>query len=228
VVLANDGGGAISYNIDSPQRVWTDEDYPTEQFYHVITPRHVPFHVCGAQQDNSTLCVPSAPAGRGGGGGGGNPDVVVSGRRRRTRLHRTRSERHQRLLRRREQRIVLTRFNRMTGEIKEVGAYPRFFSGENSASVVERWQWTVSDHLFTRRPQRPLHLLAARLEVDQRRRQLGADQRRPHASRSEDDAGFGRADHARHEQPGNLRDGVFAGARPHRTSTSSGRAPTTA
>src|SRR5205814_1659696 len=32
----------------------------------------------------------------------------------------------------------LTRFNRRTGEQREVGPYPRFFSGENSASVVER------------------------------------------------------------------------------------------
>src|SRR6185503_15713379 len=36
----------------------------------------------------------------------------------------------------------LTRLDRHTGEQKEVGAYPRFFSGENSATVVERWQWT--------------------------------------------------------------------------------------
>ncbi len=36
----------------------------------------------------------------------------------------------------------LTRLNRRIGEFKEVGAYPRFFSGENSAEVKERWQWT--------------------------------------------------------------------------------------
>ena len=36
----------------------------------------------------------------------------------------------------------LTRLNRRTGELKEVGAYPRFFSGENSGEVKERWQWT--------------------------------------------------------------------------------------
>ena len=36
----------------------------------------------------------------------------------------------------------LTRLNRRTGEFKEVGAYPRFFSGEPSKDVVERWQWT--------------------------------------------------------------------------------------
>src|SRR5439155_25453928 len=52
---------------------WTGQGYPTEQFYHVITTKHAPYHVCGAQQDNSTLCVPSTNGlpGRGGGGGGG-------------------------------------------------------------------------------------------------------------------------------------------------------------
>jgi photosystem II stability/assembly factor-like uncharacterized protein len=141
VVLGNDGGGAISFNIDSPQRVWTDEDYPTEQFYHVITTKHVPFHVCGAQQDNSTLCVPSAPAGRGGGGGGnptswyqvggGEPGYIAPDPKDINVFYAGANN-----------GSFLTRFNRMTGEIKEVGAYPRFFSGENSASVVERWQWT--------------------------------------------------------------------------------------
>ena len=140
VMDGNDGGGAISYSVASPQRAWTSQDFPTEQFYHVITTGHVPFHVCGAQQDNSTLCVPSGPAGRGGGGGrgatfyevgGGEPgyiapdpkdvDVFYAGA---------------------NNGSFLTRFNRHTGELKEVGAYPRFFSGENSASVVERWQWT--------------------------------------------------------------------------------------
>src|SRR5215471_14309742 len=29
-----------------------------------------------------------------------------------------------------------------TNELKEVGAYPRFFSGESSSQVKERWQWT--------------------------------------------------------------------------------------
>src|SRR5262249_4001422 len=103
---------------------------------------------CGAQQDNSTLCVDSRMnlGGRGGGGGGGggrgaivapyeagggepgyiapdprNPDVFYSGA---------------------NNGSFLTRLDRRSGELKEVGAYPRFFSGENSASVVERWQWT--------------------------------------------------------------------------------------
>ena len=59
VIDANDGGGAITYNVSSRQRTWSDQDFPTAQFYHVITTAHLPFHVCGSQQDNSSLCVPS-------------------------------------------------------------------------------------------------------------------------------------------------------------------------
>ena len=144
LVLGNDGGGTVTFNVAAgAQRSWSGQGFPTEQFYHVITTRHVPYHVCGAQQDNSTLCVPSnngLPQRGGGGGravepfyqvGGGEPgyiapdpkdvDVFFAGA---------------------NNGSFLTRINRRTGEQREIGPYPRFFSGENSASVVERWQWT--------------------------------------------------------------------------------------
>ncbi len=142
IVVGNDGGGAISYNISSAQRTWSDQDFPTAQWYHVVTTAHLPFHVCGAQQDNSTLCVPSNTNAGGGGFGGAppaapypvgggepgyiapdrtDPDVFFAGSNNGT---------------------FLTRYNRRTGELKEVGAYPRFFSGEPSKDVKERWQWT--------------------------------------------------------------------------------------
>jgi photosystem II stability/assembly factor-like uncharacterized protein len=144
VMDGNDGGGTVTYNVSSPQRAWTDQDFPTAQMYHVITTKHAPYHVCGAQQDNSTLCVGSNTTfGRGGGGGGrGNvvdpyqagggepgyiapdpkdPDVFYSGA---------------------NNGSFLTRLNRHTGELREVGPYPRFFSGEPSSALVERWQWT--------------------------------------------------------------------------------------
>lgn len=38
---------------------WTSQDYPTSQFYHVMATSDVPYHVVGAQQDNSTLAMPS-------------------------------------------------------------------------------------------------------------------------------------------------------------------------
>jgi photosystem II stability/assembly factor-like uncharacterized protein len=144
VIDGNDGGGAITYNVSSPQRAWTNQDFPTAQMYHVITTKHAPYHVCGAQQDNSTLCIASnTMIGRGGGGGGRgavvdpyqagggepgyiapdpkDPDVFYSGANNGT---------------------FLTRLNRRTGELREVGPYPRFFSGEPSSALVERWQWT--------------------------------------------------------------------------------------
>ncbi|HEX6599551.1 MAG TPA: glycosyl hydrolase, partial [Gemmatimonadaceae bacterium] len=70
LVVGNDGGGAVSTNTGGK---WTEEDYPTEQFYHVAATTHIPYHVCGAQQDNSTLCIPfDWNAGRGGRRGGGD------------------------------------------------------------------------------------------------------------------------------------------------------------
>ncbi|HEU4994239.1 MAG TPA: glycosyl hydrolase, partial [Gemmatimonadaceae bacterium] len=61
MIEADDGGGTVTTD---GGRTWTDEDFATAQFYHVITTNHFPYHVCGAQQDNSTLCGPSrSPSG---------------------------------------------------------------------------------------------------------------------------------------------------------------------
>lgn len=152
LVLGNDGGGAVSMTgggtggQGSGGRGWSGQEFPTGQFYHVITTKHVPYHVCGAQQDSTTLCVPSntnqGGGGRGGGGfgntppptysaGGGepgyiapdpkDPDVFFAGGNNGT---------------------FITRLNRKTGELREVGPYPRLFSGEPSSALVERIQWT--------------------------------------------------------------------------------------
>ncbi|MBE0593700.1 MAG: glycosyl hydrolase, partial [Gemmatimonadales bacterium] len=54
MINANDGGANVSFN---GGRTWTEQDYPTAQFYRVITTNHQPYYICGAQQDNSTVCV---------------------------------------------------------------------------------------------------------------------------------------------------------------------------
>jgi len=141
LVLGNDGGGAVSL---ASGQTWSEQDFPTAQFYHVATTKHVPYHVCGAQQDGSTVCLPSDtnPGGRGGGGRGAppvapygaggsepgyiapdpkDPDVFFGGGNNGT---------------------FMTRLNRRTGELREVNPYPRMFSGEPSSALVERWQWT--------------------------------------------------------------------------------------
>src|SRR5207248_8650041 len=73
MIEANDGGANVSVNSGE---TWTAETRPTAQFYHVITTKHVPYHVCGAQQDNSTACVSSQPPQDGSGGSGGGCDQV--------------------------------------------------------------------------------------------------------------------------------------------------------
>jgi len=137
MISSNDGGGTVSVN---GGKSWTKEDYPTSQFYHVMTTSDVPYHVAGAQQDNSTLAMPSDGWGhmqaRGpndgwyypvGGGESGwitqsptNPDVFYAG----------------------SQGALLTRYNRKTGQKRDIQVYPRFFSGEPSSALPERWQWT--------------------------------------------------------------------------------------
>ncbi len=142
VVLGNDGGGAVTFNVGAgQQRSWSGQEFPTEQFYHVITTKHVPYHLCGAQQDNSTLCVPSTNGLPGRGGQrqveafypvGGNEDGYIAPDPKDVDVFFSGSNNGN----------FITRLNRRTGELREVNPYPRFFSGENSASVVERWQWT--------------------------------------------------------------------------------------
>ncbi|MBO3697286.1 glycosyl hydrolase [Roseivirga sp. E12] len=137
MISANDGGGTVSIN---GGQSWTDQNYITTQFYHVMTTSDVPYHVAGAQQDNSTLAMPSEGWGhmmaRGmgaswayavGGGESGwitqsptNPDVFYAG----------------------SQGALLTRYNRKTGQRRDIQVYPRFFSGEPSSALPERWQWT--------------------------------------------------------------------------------------
>jgi len=139
MVEANDGGGTVSVN---GGKTWTGEEYPTAQLYHLSTTRDFPYHACGAQQDNSTACLPSEGWEnlRGaqsdslgdwmydvGGGESGyiapdpkDPDIFYAG----------------------SQGALLTRYNRANGQIRDVQVYPRFFSGEPASALPERWQWT--------------------------------------------------------------------------------------
>jgi len=139
MIEANDGGGTVSVNAG---RTWTEENFPTAQLYHVAVTTDFPYHVCGAQQDNSTLCLPSNDWSnlRGartrqlgdwmydvGGGESGyiapdprNPNIIYAG----------------------SQGALLTRYDRSNGQIRDVQVYPRFFSGEPASALPERWQWT--------------------------------------------------------------------------------------
>ena len=137
MILSTDGGGTVTLN---GGKTWTEQDYCTTQLYHVMATSDVPYHVAGAQQDNSTIAMPSDGWGhrqaRGpnhgwyyavGGGESGwisqhptNPDLFYAG----------------------SQGALLTRYDRSNGQIRDIQVYPRFFSGEPASALPERWQWT--------------------------------------------------------------------------------------
>ncbi|MEX2284167.1 MAG: glycosyl hydrolase [Gemmatimonadota bacterium] len=169
LVDGNDGGGAVSTNTGQS---WSDQDFPTAQWYHVVTTKHIPYHICGAQQDNSTLCTPSdfgqggGRGGRGGGGGGGaggtaGPPALF------TQAGAATSEPTRGAMAVSYQAAGgepgyiapdprnpdiffsgtnnggwMDRFDRRTGHRREVNPYPWMYHGEPAREMPERWQWT--------------------------------------------------------------------------------------
>ncbi|HEY7500491.1 MAG TPA: hypothetical protein VH740_18360 [Vicinamibacterales bacterium] len=126
MINSNDGGGNVSTNGGES---WTDQDFPTAQFYNVFTTAHVPYHVCGAQQDNSTACVPSTGGELYAVGGGESGyvapdpedvDVFYAG----------------------SYGGLLTRINRRTGERRAITIWPDNPMGFSASDIVERFQWT--------------------------------------------------------------------------------------
>jgi len=56
MISSNDGGPTVSV---TGGESWTRQDMPTAQLYNVGVTRDVPYHVCGPQQDEAAICVPS-------------------------------------------------------------------------------------------------------------------------------------------------------------------------
>ena len=136
MIDGNDGGGVVTVN---GGRTWTSMRYPTAQIYRLATTADFPYHVCGAQQDNSTVCVSSEwghlrdPASPNtewmypvGGGESGyiaphpvDPDLFYAGATN-----------------------TLTRYDRATGIAIDIQPWPRIVMGEPARDMPERWNWT--------------------------------------------------------------------------------------
>jgi len=56
MIESNDGGANVSFN---GGRSWSEQDQPTAQFYRVALDNDFPYHIYGAQQDNSTVRIAS-------------------------------------------------------------------------------------------------------------------------------------------------------------------------
>jgi len=139
MIEANDGGGTISVN---GGETWTAELMPTAQFYHVITTKHVPYHICGAQQDNSTACVSSAPAQGGPGGSGGGADQVFYSVGGGESGYIASDPRNPDIFYAGSYGGLLTRLDRRTGQERQVNPYPDNPMGYGSGDIAERFQWT--------------------------------------------------------------------------------------
>jgi len=153
VLHASDGGGAVTMNASNASRTWTQRDYPTPQLYHIIATSGSPYFVCGAQQDASSFCITSAnPAAANVVAVAAAADEAPRQRRRRRqrrriggRLHGAGSARPGCVftsVRTPMAEAFSTKRIAAPATTGEVSPYPRMFSGEESAVIKERWQWT--------------------------------------------------------------------------------------
>ena len=131
-IQANDGGATVSTD---GGKTWTELDVPTAQFYHVTTDNAFPYRILGAQQDNSTVRIPSRNPGgitatswtdTAGGESGyiavkpNDPDVVYGG----------------------SYGGDLSMRNHRTGLSRAVDPWPDNPMGAGAADLEHRFQWT--------------------------------------------------------------------------------------
>ncbi|MGH9441937.1 MAG: WD40/YVTN/BNR-like repeat-containing protein [Thermoanaerobaculia bacterium] len=136
MILGNDGGATITFN--GGQTWSTQDNQPTAQFYRVITDDRFPYWVYGAQQDNSTVGMPTGVPGFGGitandwydvGGGESawiapdprNPEIVYAG----------------------GYGGQITRFDRKTRQYREIDPWPQLASGHATKELRYRFQWNA-------------------------------------------------------------------------------------
>jgi photosystem II stability/assembly factor-like uncharacterized protein len=134
MIGGNDGGASVTFD---GGKSWSSENnQPTAQFYHVAVDHQFPYHIFGAQQDNSTVEIMSRTSGYGitdkdwwpsAGGESGyvipdaqNPDVTYGG----------------------SYDGVLVKYNRKTGERQRIDVWPDNPMGYGADSLRDRFQWT--------------------------------------------------------------------------------------
>ena len=135
MVQANDGGANVS--LDDTKSWSTQFNQPTAEFYRVTVDNRFPYRVYGAQQDNSTISVPSRNAGgvtpkqywydvAGGESGhiavsGENPDLSYAGNY----IGR------------------IDRYDHRTGDRRNVIIYPQLADGVPPKDLKYRFQWNA-------------------------------------------------------------------------------------
>ncbi len=132
MIEGNDGGANVSTD---GGKNWTEEDQPTAQFYRVALDNDFPYNIYGAQQDNSTVKIPSRTADFGinethwydiGGGESGwiaphpeNSDIIFAG----------------------SYDGLLTRYDHKSKQLRDVNVYPDNPMGSGAEGMKYRFQW---------------------------------------------------------------------------------------
>ncbi|MEP6707292.1 MAG: glycosyl hydrolase [Pyrinomonadaceae bacterium] len=132
MINSNDGGANVSFN---GGKSWSEQDQPTAQFYRVALDNDFPYHVYGAQQDNSTVRIASRTTGGGitrqdwfdvGGGESGwiapspkDSEIIFAG----------------------SYDGLITRYDHHTDQLRDVNPYPNNPMGSGADALKYRFQW---------------------------------------------------------------------------------------
>ncbi len=144
MVVADDGGGQVSYN---GGKSWSSyHKYATAQFYQVITDNQFPYHIYGAQQDNSTVGIKSRTADYGidtrdwhpvAGGESGyiapdpeNPNITYGG----------------------SYGGYFNKFNEFTDQSDRIDVWPDNPMGAGAKDLKYRFQWTFPIYISPHNP----------------------------------------------------------------------------
>ncbi len=133
MIMGDDGGGTVSYNGGMS---WSPQNFPTGQFYHVTIDKQFPYHIYGAQQDNTSIGICSRSFGWDIGRGNWfncawgesgyiaphpfKPKVTFGGNYSGT----------------------LYRFDRELGHTTSINVYPEEGLGDGASKLKYRFQWT--------------------------------------------------------------------------------------
>jgi photosystem II stability/assembly factor-like uncharacterized protein len=144
MIDGDDGGGDVSF--DGGVSWSSENNQPTAQFYTVSTDNAFPYHVYGAQQDNSTVGIASRTSGPGidvpdwfevGGGESGyvepdpeDPNIVYAG----------------------AFWGLLTRYDHRNGSVRNISAWPDLPGGRLASQLKYRFQWTYPIAVSTTEP----------------------------------------------------------------------------
>ncbi len=131
---ASDGGAIIS--MDGGKTWTTQQNQPTAQFYHVAVDNAFPYHIYGAQQDNSNVCIASRtdtgiigpqdwyPA------GGGECGFVIP------------DPRDWHIIYSNNEGFI-SRYDKTREQYQDLSVVPLDNSGHGASDVIHRFQWVA-------------------------------------------------------------------------------------